>query len=77
MPVGRVATLEDEELFLPDPEVQDIEPPELDQIKGLSIRMTQVMNHYQWEECRCFVCGATDHFARDCPHRKTFCAWHK
>ena len=50
-PIGRVATLEDEELFLPDPEVQDVEPPELDQIEGFSIRMTQDMNHYQWEEC--------------------------
>ena len=50
-PVGRVATLEGEELFLPDPEVQNIEPPELDQIEGLSIRMSQAMNHYQWEKC--------------------------
>ena len=51
MPAGRVTTLEDEELFLPDPEVQDIEPPEFDQIEELSLRMTQAMNHYQWEEC--------------------------
>ena len=48
--MGRIATLKDEELFLPDPEVQDAEPPELDQIEGLSVRMTQAMNHYQWEE---------------------------
>ena len=46
-PMGRVATLEDEELFPPDPKVQDAEPHELDQIEGLSIRMTQAMNHYQ------------------------------
>ena len=29
-PAGRVATLEDEELFPPDPETQDMEPPEID-----------------------------------------------
>ena len=33
-PTGRVATLEDEELFPPDPEVQDVEPPKFDQIEG-------------------------------------------
>ena len=73
----RVATLKDEELFLPDPEVQDIEPPEFDQIEVLSVRMTQVMNHYQREECQCFVCGVMDHFTRDCLHCKTFQAWHR
>ena len=77
MPVGWVAILEDEELFPPDPEVRDIEPPEFDQIEGLSVRMIQAMNHYQWEECQCLVCGVMDHFARDCPHCKTFHAWHK
>ena len=45
--MGRVATLEDEGLFPPDPEVRDIEPPEFDQIEGLSVRMTHTMNHYQ------------------------------
>ena len=77
MPVGRVVTLEDEELFPPDPEVQDTEPPEFDKIEGLCVRMTQAMIHYQWEECRCFVHGMTDHFARDCPHHEAFHAWHK
>ena len=77
VPTGRVATLEDEELFPPDPEIWDVEPPEIDQIEGLSVRMTQAMNHDQWEQCCCFVCGATDHFAWDCPHHETFRAWHK
>ena len=76
-PVGRVATLEDEELFPPDPEARDVEPPKIDQIEGLSVRMTQAMNHYQREECCCFVCSVMDHFALDCPHHKTFRAWHK
>ena len=55
LPTGRVATLEDEELFPPDPEARDVEASEFDQIEGLNVRMTQAMSHYQWEECRCFV----------------------
>ena len=77
MPMGRVATLEDEELFPPDPKVRDTELLEFDQIEELSIRMTCAMNYYQQEEHRCFVCSAMDHFARDCPHCETFSAWHK
>ena len=69
--------LAEEELLLPDPEPQDSEAPEPDIIEGLSLRMTQAMNHYQREECCCFVCGATDRFVWDCPHREAFCAWHK
>ena len=68
-PVGWVAMLAEEELLPPDPKPPDSEAPEPDVIEGLSLRMTQVMNHYQREECHCFVCRATDHFAKDCPHR--------
>ena len=39
--------------------------------------MTQAMNHYQREERWCFMCGATDHFAQDCPHRDSFHLWWK
>ena len=58
--MGRVTTLKDEELFLLDPEIQgteapDAELPEFDQIEGLNFWMTQAMNHYQYEEWRCFV----------------------
>ena len=79
-PMGRIATLEDEELFPPDPEIWGAEAPEaklpeFGQIEGLNLWMTQAMNHYQHEEHRCFMCGATDHFAQDCPHLETFCAW--
>ena len=66
--MGWVAILEEEELLPPDPELPDSEVPKPYLIKGLSLRMTQVINHYQREEYHCFVCRATDHFARDCPH---------
>ena len=66
-----------EELLPPDPEPPDSEVPEPDIIEGLNLRVTQVMKHYQWEECHCFMCRATDHFAQDCPHREAFRAWHK
>ena len=46
-PTGRVATLEEEELFPPYPETRDSELPELNQIEGLNMWMTQAMNHYQ------------------------------
>ena len=79
--MGRDATLKDEELFPPDPEIwgteaPDAELPEFDQIEGWNMQKTQAMNHYQQEEQRCFVCGATDLFVWDCPHQDTFCAWH-
>ena len=67
-PAGWVATLTEEDLFPPDPEPLDPGVPEPGIIEGLSLRMTQAMNHYQCEEHYCFVFGATDHFAQDCPH---------
>ena len=67
-PVRWVAMLGEEELLPADPELPDSEVPKPDAIEGLSLRMTQVMSHYQREECHCFVCRVTDHFVRDCPH---------
>ena len=71
-PAGRVATLKEEELILPDPESHQLEMPEFYQIEGLSMCMTQVMDHFQCKESKCFVCGMSDHFVRDCPHQETF-----
>ena len=63
---------EDEDLFPPDPEALAGEPPELDQLEGLCLHMTQAMSHFQCEEHWCFVCGMTSNFARDYPHWDTF-----
>ena len=76
-PMGWVAMLTEEQLLLPDPKPLDPGVPEPDIIEDLSLRMTQAMNHYQHEECCCFVCRATDHFAQDCSHQEAFCVWHK
>ena len=76
-PNRRVATLEEEELFLPDLESHKLEMPKFDQIEGLSMCMTQAMDHFQCKEHKCFVCGESDHFVRDCLHQETFCKWHK
>ena len=75
-PRGCAATVE-ADLFPPDPELVESTPPEPDHIEGLSLRMTQVMNHYQKQVHHCFMCGDTGHFVRDCPHCKVFCTWHK
>ena len=75
-PVRFMATVE-ADLFPPDPDPVENAPPELDHIEGLSPRITQEMNHYQKQECRCFMCRDTRHFVRDCPHGEAFRAWHK
>ena len=76
IPVGHAATVE-MELFPPDPDLVESAPPEPDHIEGLSLRMTQAMNHYQKQELRCFMCGDTGHFTRDCPHSEASCTWYK
>ena len=76
-PAGCVAVLAEEELLPLDPEPPGPRVPEPDIIEGLSLRMTQAMNHYQHEEHHCFVCGATNHFTWDCLHEEAFCVWHK
>ena len=74
--VGCAATVEPD-LLPPDPDPVDNAPPEPDYIEGLSLQMTQAMNHYQRQERKCFMCGDSGHFTRECPHRENFRAWHK
>ena len=66
----------DEGILPPDPEPLEQGMPKPDVIEGLSMRMTQAMNHYQQEEHQCFVCRSPDHFAWDCPHWDS-CMWWK
>ena len=74
--VGCMATVEPD-LLLPDPDPVENAPPEPDQIEGLSLWMAQAMNHYQRQERKCFVCGDSGHFTRECPLHEAFHAWHK
>ena len=75
-PANRVATVGEGGNFLPpDPEEQEPESPGDDPLDGLSTQFTQAMDHFQWEEHRCFICGQTGHFVRECLHKNAFCAW--
>ena len=74
--VGHAATVEPD-LLPPDPDPVENAPLEPNYIEGLSLQMTQAMNYYQKQECKCFMCGDSGHFMRDCPHHEAFCTWHK
>ena len=74
--VGRTATIKPD-LLPPDPYPVENTPPKPDHIEGLSLQMTQAMNHYQRQERKCFMCGDSRHFTRECPHREAFRTWYK
>ena len=77
-PANRVATVGEGGDFLPpNPEEQEPEPPGDDPLDGLSTQMTQAMNHFQWEERRCFIRGQNGHFVKECPHKDAYRAWQK
>ena len=75
---NRVATVGQGGNFLPpNPEEQEPEPPGDDPLDGLSTWMTQAMNHFQREECCCFIYRQTGHFMRECPHKDVYRTWQK
>ena len=45
-PAGCGATLEEDELFPPDPEPQEGDDPESEPLEGISVWLAQAMNHY-------------------------------
>ena len=77
-PVNRVATVGEGGDFLPpNPEEQEPELPGDDPLDGLSTRMTQAKNQFQWKERHCFICGQAGHFMKECPHKDAFHTWQK
>ena len=74
--MGCAVTVEPD-LLPPNPDPVENTLPKLDHIEGLSLRMTQAMNHFQKQECKCFICGDPGNFARECPHCEAFHLWHK
>ena len=66
MLTGRVVALEEEGVAPADPTSKS----EVGAVDGINMRLAQVMNHYQREEWKCFMCGSPGHFARDCPHHE-------
>ena len=62
MPAERVTTLEEEELFPPDPKSHELEMPKFDQIEGLSVHMTPklwTISNIRNASALCVVCLTT------------------
>ena len=75
MPTGRVVALE-EGTALADPTSREESESEVEAVDGITMRLAQVMSHYQREEQKCFMCGSPGHFAKDCLHCDAFKRWH-
>ena len=76
MPTGRVVALEVEGMASANPTSGEESESEVEAMDGINMRLAQVMSHYQGEEQKCFMCGSTGHFAKDCPHCDAFKRWH-
>ena len=76
-PMGRVVALEEEGVASADPTSREDSKSEVEAVDGLNMCLAQAMSCYQREEQKCFVCGSSGHFARDCPHRDAFKRWHQ
>ena len=66
-PAGCMATIE-ADLFPPDPDLVESVPPEPDHIEGLSLRMTQAMNHYQRNRNVDVSCAETQDTTQEIVH---------
>ena len=75
-PTGRVAALEEEGMASADPTSREGSELEVKAMDGINMHLAQAMSHYQREEQKCFMCGSTGHFAKDCPHHDAFKRWH-
>ena len=59
-----------------DPASREESKSEVDAMDGINMHLAQVMSHYQREEQKCFMCGSSGDFAKDCPHCDAFERWH-
>ena len=73
---GRVVALEEEGTASANPTSGEESESEVEAMDGINVHLAQVMSRYQREEWKCFICGSTGHFAKDCPHCDAFKRWH-
>ena len=71
-----VAALEEEGMASANPASGEESESKVEAEDGINVHLAQVMSCYQREEWKCFVCGSTGHFAKDCPHHDAFKRWH-
>ena len=75
-PTGRAAALEEEGMALANPTSGEESESEVEAVDGINVCLAQVTSRYQREERKCFMCGSTGHFAKDCLHHNAFKRWH-
>ena len=76
-PTGRVAALEEEGMASANPTSREESVSEVEAMDDINVCLVQAMRHYQREEWKCFVCGSTGYFAKDCPYCDAFKRWHR
>ena len=76
MLTGRVVALEEEGTASANSASGEESESEVEAVDGINVHLAHAMGCYQREEQKCFVCGSTGHFAKDCSHRDAFKRWH-